>query len=290
MNSSTGHTRGRRPGSSGRGRRRLGRVLAAPVLLLAPGGAAAQDFLVHTFEASSKVYTVNPDTGVSVFLGNAGVQLGDLALTQGGQLFGGSLTSLYTVSPVNGAATLIGPFGATTVMVGLDADPTGALFGVSQNGGFFTVNKVTGSATLQFSAALTYTGDVAWFNGNTFYATASFGDGSHLIELNAAAHTTTDRGLIAAGELSPGLDFDLNGRLVAFDTSGRAYAIQNFTTSGSGVFLSNAGIAMAGATTLPASVPEPAALALCGLGVAAGFAGWRWRRRALAVDPLVECE
>jgi hypothetical protein len=263
--------------------------LWAAAYLVTPGAAVGQDFLVHTFEASSRVYSVNPDTGGSALLGSAGVQLADLALTPGGQLFGASLTGLYAVNPATGAASLIGPFGATTSMVGLDAGAGGSVFGVSQNGGFFAVNPATGGATLQFAAPLTYTGDVAYFAGSTFYATASFGDGSHLIEINAAGHTTVDRGLIAAGELSPGLDFDLNGRLIAFGASGRAFAIPNFSSSGSGVLLGNAGIAMAGATTLPASVPEPAVLFLCGLSAAVGFLGWRYRKATRAVDPSLEC-
>lgn len=264
------------------------RALGLAAWLLAPNVAAAQNFLVHTFEASSRVFSVNPDTGSSVLIGSAGVQLADLALTPGGQLFGASLTNLYSVNPATGAATSIGAFGATSSMVGLDVGAGGALVGVSQNGGFFTVNPATGSATLQFSAAFTYTGDVAFFAGDVYYVTASFGDGSHLIELDSAAHSTVDRGLIAAGELSPGLDFDLNGRLIAFDTSGRAYAIPNFTSSGSGVLLSNAGIAMAGATTLPASVPEPAALALCGWSAVGLFLGWRLRNAVLARDPSLD--
>jgi hypothetical protein len=89
-----------------------------------------------------------------------------------------------------------------------------------------------------------------------------------LVEINVGTSSAADLGLIASGQAIPGLDFDLTGRLIAFANSGNAYVIPNFLTSGTGEFLSNTGVPMAGATTLPApsAVPEPSTVVSLALG------------------------
>lgn len=112
-------------------------------------------------------------------------------------------------------------------------------------------------------------GDIAHFSGNVFYAAGYPLVGSHLIEINIGTATAIDRGLIAAGETVPGLDFESGGRLVAFADSGNAYVIPNFSSSGAGTLLSNNGVSMAGATTQP--IPEPASFFVFMGGAALGL-------------------
>ena len=209
-----------------------------------------------TFEANSRLFSFNPDTGSSTFIGNTGVaSVADLGQANDGTLFAASLTNLYTVNPLTAATTSIGAFGATTQMVGLDFRSSGTLLGVSANGGVFQVNATTGAATTLFSTGLTFTGDIAFQSGNIAYATASFAGGSHLIALDLAAQTTADRGLIFSTKEMPGLDFTSDGRLLAFALTGEIYNIVNFTSSGAGTLLSTTTIPFAGVTLNP--VPEP---------------------------------
>lgn len=225
------------------------------------------DYLVNTYDGSSLIYTLNPDTGAATIWGSptgVGVTLTDIALAPNGQLYGASLTDFYSINTITGAASLIGSFGATTSMVGLEVTSSGQIFGVG-GAGFFQVNPATGAATLQFNTPYGYFGDVAHASGNLFYATDNNAAGTHLIELNAGTLTATDRGLIAAGEYSPGLDFDPLGRLIAFSINGTAFEIPNYATSGAGTILSDTAIIYAGATTLP--VPEPSTLTLLGFAV-----------------------
>ena len=218
-------------------------------------GTGHSTFYVQTYEGNSRLFTIDPDSGTSTFIGSTGVSyMTDLAMASDGSLFGITFDSLYSVDPATGAATQIGSLGVSG-MVGLDFASDGQLYAVQQGGGgFFRIDRTTGVATLLFPTPYSYVGDVTHSSGNVFYATANFGDGSHLIEIDASNGTSIDRGLIAAGEVIPGLDFDASGRLIAFAFSGKVYSIPNFTSSGSGVLLSTSTVPIAGATLLPSAM------------------------------------
>jgi hypothetical protein len=237
---------------------------------------ARADFYVHTFE-NSKLYSTNPDTGSATLIGTMTVnQVTDLAMAASGQLYAATQSNLYSVNPSTAATTLIGPFTTTTSMVGLDMGPAGVLYGLEQFGArIFTINTSTGAATPLFSTPFTYTGDIAHYSGNVFYATGFFGGGSRLIEINIGTASAVDRGLIAANQNVPALDFDASGRLIAFSDSGFVYHIPNFASSGAGVLLSNNGVGNGGAALI---VPEPSSIALLGLGLLS-LLGYRQLRR-----------
>jgi len=254
------------------------RMVLALVLLVAHAQDAAADFIVNTFDGSSVIYTINADTGATTLLGSAGVQLTDVALSPGGQLYGATLTSLYSLNTLNGAGTLVGSFTTATSMIGLDFGTGGQLYGVAGDGKLYAINPTTGAATSVFFTGFGYAGDVAHAGGNIFYATSNTGGESHLIEINAGTLAAVDRGLIASGQLCPGLDFDLSGRLIAFANTGKSYYIPNYSSSGAGTYLSDSGVIMAGATTLPAPLPEPGSLLLASLGLVGLWYRARFRR------------
>jgi hypothetical protein len=196
---------------------------------------------------------VNPDTGASRLIGAMGVDyVTEIVISRMGKLYACTFTDFYAVDRISGRATLIGPLGASR-MVGLDFASNGTLYGVGQDaGGFFHIDPSSGLATLMFNTPYSYIGDVAHYRGSLFYATASVGGESHLIEIEASAAMATDLGLILPAVHVPGLDFTRDGRLLAFAVGGEVIAIPNFTSSGAGMLLSNTGVAMAGATMLPA--------------------------------------
>jgi hypothetical protein len=241
------------------------RALSTLIVAIAVTPAmAATQFYVHTFEANSRLFVIDADAGTSSLIGSTGINSStDLALGPDGKLFAATLSQLYQLDRGTGAATLVGSLGASNI-VGLDFTPSGNLYGVGQSGGFYSINSLTAFATPVFNAPFTFVGDIASSTGNTFYATANFADGSHLIQIDASASSAVDRGLIASGVALPGLDFDSNGTLFAFSTTGEVLEIPGFPSSAAGVHLSNTGIAMAGATF----VLEPALLSIL---VIAGF-------------------
>lgn len=241
-------------------------AFAASVFLATPEAAAG--YLVNTYESSSKLYSVNPDTGSSTLIGPTGIAFQtDLASAANGSLFGSSLTSLYSINPTTASSSLIGAFGTSTSMVGLTFASNGILYGVAQSGGgIFSINTTSGLANLLFSTPFSYDGDVAYSTGNIFYATADLSGVSHLIQINTGSFATVDLGVIASGKTFPGLDFDQTGRLIAFASDGSVYNIPSYTSSGSGVFLSNTGLPVGGATF--SSVPEPTSLVILGIGIA----------------------
>jgi hypothetical protein len=242
--------------------------LAVATVILSCGLAAtlpaATPFFAQTYEGNSQLFLVDPDTGASSLVGATGVNgMTDLAITSAGQLFGANLTSFYSIDTGTGSATLIGNFGTTTSMVGLDVASDGRFYGVEAGGGLFRVDAGTGAATLLFGTPFFYGGDVTHFSGDIFYAAAFVGGGTNLIEINAGTSTAVDLGQIAL-DVIPGLDFDINGRLVACAASGKFYEIPNFASSGAGVLLSVSAVGTAGVTTVP--VPEPSVAALFLIG------------------------
>ena len=253
-------------------------VGAAVVQVPFTAHAAGAEFYVHTFEANSRVFALDADTGAKTLVGQTGVGfLTDIAFAPDGSLFATTLSGFYSVNPINAATTLIGPLG-TSQMVGLDFSSDQNLYGVGQQGGqFFRIDLGSGAATALFTTPFTYNGDVAHYQQSTFYATATFAGGSHLIEINAAVGSAVDRGLIFSGQDTPGLDFDANGRLIAFSTSGHAYLIPSFGSSGAGTLLSDFGLLVGGATAVP--IPEPSTSNMLVVGGLA-IMGMCWNRRA----------
>jgi outer membrane protein assembly factor BamB len=259
-------------------------MATAALIQAIPAEAAAANFLMTTYEADSRLILLDADSGKSTPVGRMGISyVTDLAFGPDGRLYAASVDNLYAVDPATASSRRVGQFG-TAQMVGLDFAADQKLYGVGQAGGqLFRIDTSSAAATPLFSTPFTFNGDVAYYRGSTFYATASFAGGSHLVEIDAAKASAVDLGLIFAGQDAPGLDFDAQGRLIAFSPSGHAFSISNFGKSGAGQLLSSFSISVVGATALP--VPEPGTGTLLTMGGMALLLAMRKRRSAGLFEP-----
>jgi uncharacterized repeat protein (TIGR01451 family) len=112
-------------------------------------------------DAPANFYSVNPATGAATLVGAQGQAVTGLAINAAGVIFGlgGDLTNnLVTINPATGAATVVGPLGGAVSLLldgGLNFDAGGTLWalgdptpGTGNPGQIFTINIVTGAATL----------------------------------------------------------------------------------------------------------------------------------------------
>lgn len=131
------------------------------------GRLAGLDFqpYTNTLFASSGVggsnpnslFTVDPNTGAATLVGAGGATGGaaDLAIDNSGTIFGHNFASLFTIDPSTGAGTVVGagntfPVTFPFFIEGLAVDPTtDALYGLGPFGGeLYSIDKLTAVVTL----------------------------------------------------------------------------------------------------------------------------------------------
>jgi hypothetical protein len=98
--------------------------------------------------SNSNIWTINENTGAMALKGGSGVGLNGLAYHDG-TLYGCSSLNFYTVSMVNGAATLVGAFGAdVSVMIGIACASDGTCYGEDLGTDkLYSIVTSTGAAT-----------------------------------------------------------------------------------------------------------------------------------------------
>lgn len=218
------------------------------------GSAISNNILVPGAGAPT-LLRLDLDTGmvvesVPISVGDAPLEVNDLA-AMGGVLYATSLStstfvsSIYTLDPSSGAATLVGPTGVIGVAIafapGGTLYMTSATFGAGgQEGSFLhTVNPSTG-------AVITTTAIAPLPSGN-------------LLHVGGLAVDPSDGTLYAAG------------REATVDRRGDIYTL---TPTGLATFVGSTGVGEVGDLAF-AEVPEPATIALLGAAVLA----FRVRRR-----------
>ncbi len=119
-----------------------------------------------------------------------------------------NVQSLHSIDPLTAVATLIGP--TVNIVGGLTSDPTGKLY-ADQNSDLYTVDKVTGMATLQFNfgAGGIDEGDIAYDSTTNQIYGIDFAD-SDLVRIDPIAMTGTNLGPVIVNGVTAnnGIDWD----------------------------------------------------------------------------------
>ena len=102
-------------------------------------------------------YSINPTTGVATLVGAQGQPVTGLASFTDGTIYGlgghsgatGRTDNLVTINTATGVATSVGPLVTVSLKEGgLEFDSSGTLWGIEDGGTIFTINPLTGQATV----------------------------------------------------------------------------------------------------------------------------------------------
>lgn len=245
-------------------------VLAAGISF---SGASFAVPILWVGDADGTLGTVDVATGNVNVVGQMGAVMTDIAFDSNGNLYGISFDRLYSINSSTAATTLIGQhsLGGTGVKNSLVFGAGGTLY--AANTALYTLDLGTGASTLLGNGGASYnsSGDLAFIGSQLFLSSAGGIGGDKLVELDETDGTATDVGNIGYSAVY-GLATDNNIDL--YGLSG--YNVLGINTlTGAGSVLANysgkdarLGIAWGSAFYSEAgAVPEPATLALLGLGL-----------------------
>jgi len=269
--------------------------LAAGVILVVQSGLAHAGLLGIEWDTGN-LYSVSTSNASLTLIGSTGLTAPDsLEFNAGGTLYtttNGFLgaSGLYSINPANAAATLVGATGVTQFEGAIAFAPDGTAYGAGQGGtDIYTINLTTGAATVIGNIGLIDVSGLAFRSDGTLVAIEGT-TGNSLYSINLTTFATT-----AIATLLPTLG-DIGGLTVQGSTAYLAtggpgvggtnslYSIDLFT--GATTLIGSFGLSedgLSGLALMPTgAVPEPASLAIWGLGGLAmiGFGSTRRRRAA----------
>lgn len=262
-------------------------VAATVCALVWPAASAAQSTVIYVSDLAGRVGIVNITTGTSTVLGNSGVQLLDIAVTESGAMWGVDGVYLYSLNRATGAATTVGALSAgygLNALVGQGASLLGAS---GYTTSVYRIDPAT-AQTSAFSGTMPYAsrGDLAFHSGS-LYATVANGSFSDLVRLTISAGnlTSTNLGRVGATDslfsLVQGSDGALYGiagttvwRINAADPALSTVVVADYAANGSG--LGPAGGAASGVSIGPETLTVPNAGAAAATLAVTAISGCSW--------------
>ncbi len=220
-------------------------------------------------DSSRAFYSVDMNTGAKTLLctvsSNAGTT-GGLAYDRFNDIMyltSTSNDSLYTLNTTTCAATLVGPYGdSTLVMHGLEYDlSTGDLYGGS-NGNLYKINKTNGAAAIVGISGLTSFLNLG-YNSDTdvLYASSSGSDSFYTISRSTGAVTLIGP-LVNSGNPN-GMAYDYNNDIMFMVDNTADMLFKMNLATGEAVSIGSTG---SGNLLGLAYVPEPATMGLLVIG------------------------
>ena len=239
---------------------------------------------VYVVADNDNLYTIDPTTGATTVVGNMGVEMTDIALSNG-VMFGVSFPatgadSLYLIDPNTGATTLVGSTGVFLNALQFGPDGT-TLYAAGGSPGcgppphstacntLYTINTTTGAATFVGTGTYNSSGDLE-FN-NSLYLTSATSSTDQLFTVDPTTGAGTAVGDTGYAQVYGLAYVSETGTLYGFNDVGNNVIAIN-TGTGAGTFVANYSdsFEILGAAT--AAVPEPrsAGIMVVGFGVLVG--------------------
>jgi hypothetical protein len=251
--------------------------------LFCAGTSNAAGPILWVDDSAGVIGKVDVSTGAVTIVGNSGAPLTDIAFDSSGNLYGVSFTDLYRINTTTGVATDLGTIqnGPGVGFNALVFGTNGVLYSAGNSStNLYSINPTTLVATNLGNIGADSGGDLAFVGGNLYLSSSL----DHLIRINnpSGPATGTDLGPIGFANVF-GLASPDNATL--YGVAGTQVLTINIAT-GAGTLVSDYGGHGLGQafgesfiTEAVGSVPEPSALLLLGIGVAAVLGSSVLRRR-----------